>query len=168
MSVLAPAARVHRIDQINLEALAAQGVRALLIDRDNTCIPRDTGVAPEAVLAWFDRARELGFSLCLVSNNFHTSHIEQSARELGVEKVDHAMKPAPFAVWHALNKLGVPREAAVLIGDQLLTDVLAGATSGVRTILVDPQSTKDLWYTQIFRLVEGRALKNVPYGNGTL
>ena len=46
-----------------------------------------------------------------------------------------------------------------MIGDQIFTDVAAGNLSGVRTIMVRPQSEKDLWYTLIFRRIE-----NVIYG----
>ena len=64
------------------------------------------------------------------------------------------MKPAPFAVRRALSLVGVEAREAVLIGDQVFTDVMAGNLAGVRTILVEPQSTSDLWYTQIFRVFE--------------
>lgn len=160
---------VASVPAIDLEELAGMGVRAVLLDRDNTCVPRDATSAPRAVSDWLDRARSLGMSLCLVSNNFHSTHVAASARELGVEKVDHAMKPAPFAVWAALRKLGVPREAAVLVGDQVFTDVMAGNLAGVRTILVRPQSRTDLFYTQAFRVVENLVLSGVTYeGEGAL
>ena len=50
--------------------------------------------------------------------------------------------------------MGVEAREAVLIGDQVFTDVMAGNLAGVRTILVEPQSTSDLWYTHIFRVFE--------------
>ena len=68
--------------------------------------------------------------------------------------VHHAMKPAPFAVRRALGLMGARAGEAVLIGDQVFTDVMAGNLAGVRTILVEPQSTSDLWYTHIFRVFE--------------
>ena len=77
--------------------------------------------------------------------------------------VHHAMKPSPIAVRHALGMVGVPREQAILVGDQLFTDVMAGNLAGVRTILVRPQCMEDLWYTQLFRKVESRILRGVSY-----
>lgn len=154
---------VDSVDLIDLDELASLGVRCLLLDRDNTLVPRDATVAPPSVAAWLDHARELGLGLCIVSNNFHSKDVERSARELGCEVVHHAMKPAPFAVWAALRKMGVSRDEAVLVGDQLFTDVAGGTFSGVRTILVRPQSTKDLWYTQLFRVVERRMLKDAKF-----
>ena len=90
----------------------------------------------------------------MVSNNFHSREVEESARELGCEVVHHAMKPAPFAVRRALKLMGATADEAVLVGDQVFTDVMAGNLAGVRPILVDPQSTTDLWYTHIFRVFE--------------
>ena len=48
-------------------------------------------------------------------------------------------------------------------GDQVFTDVAAGNLAGVRTVLVRPQSRRDLWYTQIFRVFELLALRNHPF-----
>lgn len=162
-SPFAPTRHVASVSAIDIEGLAQEGVRCVLLDRDNTCIPRDTRVAPPEVVSWLEAARAHGMRTCLVSNNFHTRQIEDSARELGCEVVHHAMKPAPFAVEAALVLSGVPAEEAVLVGDQVFTDVVAGNLAGVRTILVHPQSTTDLWYTQILRLLERPFIADVRY-----
>ena len=163
MSLLRAGSYVASVDRIDLDALVASGVRCILIDRDNTCVPRDAKTAPPEILAWLEKARSMGLSTCIVSNNFHSKQVERSAAELGCEVVHHAMKPFPFAVWRALEKMGASRDEAVLVGDQILTDVLAGSLSGVRSILVRPQSTTDLWYTHIFRLFERAVLKDVVF-----
>lgn len=154
MALVRPTSRVHAISDVDLDALVAQGITCILFDRDNTVVPRDTKQAPQEALAWLDAARSQGLALCMVSNNFHTNEVETSAAELGVAVVHHAMKPAPFAVWAALKKMSAEPKEAVLIGDQVFTDVAAGNLAGVQTILVDPQSTTDLWYTHIFRVFE--------------
>ena len=161
MRIFSPTRYVATVERIDLDALWAQGVRAILLDRDNTLVPRDAACAPQAVADWLDHARELGFKLCMVSNNWHRDEVMRSAGELKLEAVSHAMKPAPFAVRAALRRLGVAREHAVLIGDQLYTDVWAGNLAGVPTILVRPQATADLWYTKIFRIFERRALRDL-------
>lgn len=154
MSLVRPWRRERAITDVDVDELAASGVRCVLFDRDNTVVPRDTGVAPEPVMDWICRVREAGIALCMVSNNFHSQQVEASAAELGCAVVHHAMKPAPFAVRRALALVGVEASEAVLIGDQVFTDVMAGNLAGVRTILVEPQSTSDLWYTHIFRVFE--------------
>ena len=161
MRIFSPNRYVASVDRIDLDGLAAQGKRAILLDRDNTLVPRDTATAPESVANWLDAARERGMKLCMVSNNWHRDQVMRSSSELGIDAISHAMKPAPFAVRIALRRLGVKPEEAVLVGDQLYTDVWAGNLAGVDTILVKPQTTVDLWYTQIFRIVERRALRDL-------
>ena len=97
---------VASLPLVDVDELVSSGVRLVLLDRDNTCVPRDAASAPAEVLAWLDRAREAGLGLCLVSNNFHSSQVGRTARELGVEVVDHAMKPAPFALARAMRLMG--------------------------------------------------------------
>ncbi|MBR3234754.1 MAG: YqeG family HAD IIIA-type phosphatase [Atopobiaceae bacterium] len=147
------------IDMVDIEWLKQQGVRCVLMDRDNTCVPRDTKVAPPEVLDWIRRVHDAGIPTCIVSNNFHGRQVEASAAELDSSVVHHAMKPAPIAVWSALKKMGVKADEAVLIGDQIYTDVVAGNLAGVPTVLVRPQSTTDLWYTHIFRIFERLLLR---------
>ena len=154
MALVKPWRREADVASIDVGGLVEAGVRCVLIDRDNTVVPRDTKQAPESALAWLDALRAAGIKVCMVSNNFHSREVEESARELGCEVVHHAMKPAPFAVRRALKLMGATADEAVLVGDQVFTDVMAGNLAGVRPILVNPQSTTDLWYTHIFRVFE--------------
>jgi HAD superfamily phosphatase (TIGR01668 family) len=99
----------------------------------------------------------------MVSNNFHTKDVCASAQDLGCSVVHHAMKPAPVAVHVALRHMGVSKDEAILVGDQVFTDVMAGNLAGVATVLVKPQSEVDLWYTLILRKVERLVLTGVEY-----
>lgn len=145
---------VHSVDLIDVDDLKRNNIRCVLLDRDNTLVPRDSKVAPPEVMSWLKGLKAAGIACCMVSNNFHTSHVLRSAAELDVACVHHAMKPAPIAIKVALATVGVPAEQAVMIGDQVFTDIMAGNLAGVRTILVRPQSEEDLFYTKLFRKVE--------------
>ena len=149
---------VAAVELIDVDSLSAAGVRLVLLDRDNTCVPRDTKRPPAAVLAWLEAVRAAGIKTYIVSNNFHTDQVSASAAELGCDFVDHAMKPAPFALERAMEAAGEGPEHTVMVGDQVFTDVVAGNLAGVRTILVRPQCRRDLWYTYIFRAFERLAL----------
>lgn len=161
MSKFSPTHYISCVEHIDLDALWAQGKRALLFDRDNTLVPRDRTTAPDAVCAWMDHARELGFKLIMVSNNWHKNHVAHSARELGMDYIFFACKPLPFAINSGLERLGAKADESVMIGDQLYTDVWAGNFAGVETILVKPQTHVDMWYTHIFRIFERRALAHL-------
>lgn len=150
---------VAAVELIDPASLVEAGIALVLIDRDNTCVPRDTKKPPASVLSWLDSVRAVGIKVCLVSNNFHSDQVSASAAELGCDAVDHAMKPAPFALERAMRLMGEGPDRTVMIGDQVFTDVVAGNLAGTRTILVRPQCRRDLWYTYIFRMFEHLALR---------
>ncbi len=163
MALVRASRYVASVDLIDVDELVEQGIRCVLVDRDNTLVPRDVKVAPPEVSAWLDRLRAANIAVCMVSNNFHTDAVCDSAKALGLPVVHHAMKPMPVAPWLAMKKMGVPAEQTVLVGDQLFTDVMAGNLAGVQTILVRPQSRTDLWYTHLFRVVEFAFLHNAHF-----
>ena len=163
MSILRPSRCVASIDLVGVDGLVREGVRCVLFDRDNTCVPRDTRQVPPAVADWFRRVHEAGIVTCMVSNNIHTRAVEDSAREFASPVVHHALKPLPCAVRVALRRMGVSAAEAVMVGDQVFTDVLAGNLAGVRTILVRPQSACDLPHMRPLRSLERRIIGNRPF-----
>ena len=121
---------VASLPLVSVEGLVRDGVRLVLLDRDNTCVPRDAAEPTAEVMAWLDRAREAGLKLCLVSNNFHSSQVRGSAEHMGVDVVDHAMKPLPFALVRAMRLMGSVPGETVMVGDRH-HDVEAAAACGV-------------------------------------
>ena len=163
MSLIKATQYISAVEHISIENLVQQGIKLVLLDRDNTCVPRDTKVAPPQVSEWFEKAHAAGLTLCLISNNIHLDEVQRSATELGIEGEGFACKPLPRALSAAMKRFSVSKEQTVMVGDQIFTDIVAGNLAGVSTILVKPQSTEDLWYTNIIRHVERRILKNVTF-----
>lgn len=159
-SLLLPDRYVQSVASLDLAELKARGKRALLLDRDNTVVPRDTKRVPGEVARWLAEARAMGFRLCIVSNNW-ASNVRHDAEQAGAELVSRAAKPLPFSVWRACSKLGVAKGEAVLVGDQVFTDVLAGRLAGVETVLVQPLTTVDLAHTLLLRKLEARVLRGM-------
>lgn len=160
MGLCTPGRYLRSVTQLDPEALWASGKRALLLDRDNTLVPRDTSVMPDDVVAWLARARDRGFSLCIVSNNW-AKNVRSDAQAIGAALVSRAAKPLPFALWHALRKLGARRHEAVLVGDQVFTDILGARLAGIDSVLVVPQSDVDLKGGLALRGLEERVLRGL-------
>jgi predicted HAD superfamily phosphohydrolase YqeG len=72
-----------------------------------------------------------------------------------------AAKPFKKNVLRALSDMGVKREEAILIGDQVFTDVWAAHNSGIRAALVPPIKDKTDPLTKFKRLLERPILKNM-------
>ncbi len=145
---------VHAID---LDSLAARGIDTLLMDLDNTLLPRDSNVVPEDLKEWTREIKRRGFKACLVSNNWH-ERVRAVAEELDIDLVAKAIKPLPFAFLRALGKLGSSRTNAAVIGDQIFTDILGGNLLSMTSILVAPLSGTDLPHTLFLRRIERMVL----------
>jgi hypothetical protein len=138
---------------IDLRALAASGVKALLLDIDNTLLPRDVPGLDVEIAAWVASLPGEGLVAYLVSNNWHR-HITARAAEIGLPVIAKAMKPLPFGFYRAARALGVSARECAVVGDQLFTDVLGGKLIGATTVLVRPLSSSDLPHTLVLRRIE--------------
>ena len=150
---MSPDLYLRSVCDIDLDALSAQGVDTLLMDLDNTLLPRDSSVMPDDIIAWAAQLPDRGFRVCLVSNNWH-ARVHEVAEALGFQLVAKAVKPLPFAFWRALKLMGVSRRQCAIVGDQMFTDVLGGKLLGIQTIMVLPLSESDLPHTLLLRRVE--------------
>jgi HAD superfamily phosphatase (TIGR01668 family) len=151
--LLSPDLYLTSVHDIDLAGLKARGVDTLLLDLDNTLLPRDSSVVPEDIVGWAEELKGSGMRVCFVSNNWH-ERVHVVAGELGFPIVAKAIKPLPFAFLAALRHVGADRRQAAIVGDQLFTDVLGGKLLGVMTILVLPLSTSDLPHTLLLRKIE--------------
>jgi HAD superfamily phosphatase (TIGR01668 family) len=151
--VLTPDLYLRSVREIDLDALRARGVDTLLLDLDNTLLPRDRRDIPADIVEWSAALKASGFTVCLVSNNWH-ERVHSVAQELGFSLVAKAVKPLPFAFMRALTLVGSTRKRSAIVGDQLFTDVLGGKLLGIMTIMVLPLSASDLPHTLLLRRVE--------------
>jgi HAD superfamily phosphatase (TIGR01668 family) len=143
---LVPAEATESICHVDLEALRQRGVNTILLDLDNTITPWRSLDVPADCAEWLEEAKK-HFRVCIVSNTSKMKRLEALRDRLGVEGLGFVSKP--WGMRRVLRKLDVSPEAAVAIGDQLLTDVLGGYT-----ILVKPVSDDEFFGTKLVRFVE--------------
>ncbi|MCL2525694.1 MAG: YqeG family HAD IIIA-type phosphatase [Coriobacteriia bacterium] len=155
-----PAQYVESVLDIDPAWIVAQGKDTVLVDLDNTLLPRDTSQFSPEILAWCQSLYDAGLKVCLISNNWH-ERVHTAAKELDMELVSKAVKPLPFAFWlsikRAHSKSGETRgrrKNTIMIGDQLFTDVLGSALLGIPCVMVLPLAKKDLTHTLLLRHVE--------------
>ncbi len=160
-SLLRPRAEVETVYDIDLRALAARGIRGLILDLDNTIVPWGTWQAAPELFSWIAAVKIAGLALCIVSNNAG-ARVRHLASALGVPAVTTAFKPSPGAFVRALGLMGTTRATTALVGDQVLTDILGGNMLGLHTILVRPQSHREFPLTRLVRLAEHLFLGRRP------
>lgn len=152
------------IFDINLKQLKQEGVVGIIVDLDNTLIAWNSRETPEALHRWLNETKSYGFRLCIVSNST-TARSMNVANDIGLPLISNAWKPRAGAFLKAMEKMDTSRSETAVIGDQIFTDVLGGNRLGLKTILVVPVSTKELWTTKILRKLERRILKNISGEN---
>lgn len=162
-----PKAYFDRLALLDTEELYRLGYRGLLFDVDNTITTWNSpDIAPE-VLAWFEGLAASGLRGCIISNN-SAARLEPLAARLGIDFFPKARKPLPFGYLAAVGKLGVAKHEALMIGDQLLTDILGANLAGIDSVLLEPISlAREFRWTyvnrRIERVIKPSALKNVPH-----
>lgn len=127
---------VKDIHEINFDDLKKQGINALILDIDDTLIPRTLNDVTPQVYEWVANRKEEGFKLCLTSNSRHPLRIKFIGDTLDLPAMSLGFKPLPFAFWKSLKILNVRPENTAMIGDQLFMDILGGNLVNLHTIFV--------------------------------
>ncbi|MBQ7161266.1 MAG: YqeG family HAD IIIA-type phosphatase [Clostridia bacterium] len=142
------------IYEITPEFLTSQGVRALVLDIDNTLVTYDDPEPTPPVLEWFRAMNAAGVSISFVSNNEH-ERVERFNRDLGFYAHGKSAKPFGKYIRRAMAHMGSDESSTALIGDQLLTDIAAGKKAGLRlSLLVPPIKDKTTLFFRSKRKLE--------------
>ena len=153
---------------IDLKSLAQSGKKLILLDVDNTLLPWKGEAIPQTSLDWITTARKCGLELCILSNTRHPARLDRIAKKLGVNYLQGRFKPSTAMYRQALKQFGAQPQQAVMIGDQLFTDILGANRAGIEAIWVRPMSAHDFVGTKISRfgerLVRGTLFRNLQDG----
>ena len=135
--LLKPDIKLTRVTDISAELLAKYGIKALILDVDNTLSTHHGEVLTEGLEAWLDRMLKNGVKLIILSNS-KQRRVEPFAEKINLPFISMGLKPLPFKFSSALKLLGTKRRETAIVGDQIFTDTLGGNLYGVTTILLDP------------------------------
>lgn len=146
--MLLPKQYLQALNQLDLDVLAAQGIRGLIFDLDNTLVPRDVPAFSPATLQWLEQVREKGFQICIVSNN-GMKRLQDVVGDLSIPFIHKALKPFKKSFYRAMESMGTNKQETAVIGDQIFTDMVGGNRMGLYTILVTPLAGKEYWATEM-------------------
>ena len=159
---LRPDSAVLDASLIDYAALRAQGFQLVLLDLDNTLSVHGSHAPDEFARQVVEKIRQADMEPLLASNALR-SRAESFATELGISFVPGTAKPFPFKIRKAIKAAGFTLEQAVLVGDQIFTDVLAARLVPVYVILVKPRFESEAWNVRIKRSLEKPFLRNIKY-----
>lgn len=153
-----PDAYFKKVEDINVEFLNKNRIKALLLDVDNTLVDH-TKKMTENVIKWAKELKGQGVKLYILSNTNDKQKIENIVKQIDIPYQHFAMKPLKRGFKKAQKALGEKSENIAIVGDQIFTDVVGGKRCHMYTILVDPIKEKDFWYTAWKRPIENK-IKN--------
>ena len=148
-----PNAYLNKVQDITIEFLMKNNIKALILDVDNTLIDYYKNLSDE-VIQWANEMKCQGIKLYILSNTNKKEKVEMVAKKLEIPYKLFAKKPSRKGFKQIQNELNFESKNIGVVGDQIFTDVIGGNRSKMFTILVDPVTPKDYWYTAWKRPLE--------------
>ncbi|MFD1335402.1 YqeG family HAD IIIA-type phosphatase [Oceanobacillus iheyensis] len=157
LSRFLPNEHVKSIFDLQPATLKKRGIKGIITDLDNTLVAWDVKDATPEVVRWFQEMRENDIKVTIISNN-NQERVQVFSEPLETPFVYSARKPLSKAFKTVAKEMELSKEEIVVVGDQLLTDVLGGNFAGFYTVLVVPIVETDGKITRINRTIERRIL----------
>lgn len=151
---------VPRVVDVAPAWLQAQGIRAVMVDLDDTLVASQADWLEPAYTAWLAALQREGLAVMLLSNGT-PARVRAWSAALAIDGLALVGKPWPQAFWRGLHRLGYRASESAMIGDQLFTDVLGANAVGMLSILVTPLSSGRR-HTRVLRRLERRILASLP------
>lgn len=155
-----PFARATSLYEVDMAFYRKLGIKYLLSDLDNTLVPYHESLPSEECLAWKKALDEEGIALIILSNNTG-KRVSKFASALGCEAAYLMRKPFSGPLKRYLKARGIAPEEALLVGDQITTDVIAANGAGVRCLLLDPIHPREPIWTKCNRLFDRPRRKKI-------
>lgn len=118
-----------------------KGYRGILFDIDNTLVPHNAPATEDAIKL-IQKLKEIGFGICLVSNN-KEPRVAEFNKPLDVKYIYKAGKPKCTGYQKAMQLLGTDTTNTLFVGDQLFTDLWGANNTGITSLLVMPIDKKE-------------------------
>ncbi|MBG9982576.1 YqeG family HAD IIIA-type phosphatase [Aerococcaceae bacterium DSM 111020] len=155
-----PTWKIESIYAITPAQLIQHDIKAVIVDLDNTLLPWNEPVYSKDMEEWITALRANGLGIYLLSNNNY-DRVAKVAEPLQLNFTASALKPRGKHFRYAVKDLNVADENIVVIGDQLITDVLGANRRGLKSILVKPMVPNDNIFTWLNRTLEKGLMKLV-------
>ena len=135
---LSPSRLFQSYQEVTPELLVEAGVTLLLSDLDFTLAPKSVRRPDPALRDWIEGMKAAGLQVMIVSNNRSGARVTEFCADLGIPYQGHAGKPSTRGLEAAMARAGADRARTAMLGDKLLTDMLAANRTGVLALMVEP------------------------------
>ena len=160
MSLLMPTFFTNKITDLSPKFIKSHGITSLLADIDDTLTYHKDPQVPKKILEFINLMKANNIKIILISNN-SKKRVSKFAKKLNLPYIFRAFKPLPFGINRALKKLNISKNEAIIIGDQIFTDILGANLLGIKSILVDPFEKNQTAFLKLKRLFEKPIRKKI-------
>ena len=149
---------------IDYDNLVNRGIKCVLFDLDNTLLPPTTKEVSKKLIDFIKQTKKTNIRFIIYSNSLK-KRVSEIANRLDLEYFYFVRKPHRGKIDQIVKKYEYNQSEMAIIGDQLLTDVLFGNKLGITTILVNPLSVHDRFFTRFNRRREKKIYKKLYQNN---
>lgn len=118
------------------------GYLLLFVDLDNTLASPFEAIPSDKTRQRIKEIKYLGFDITVLSNN-HQERVAKFCDSLDVNYIYEVKKPNATKFNKYLDDNKIDKTKTLVIGDQVMTDVLLANRVGVDVILLNPLTSKD-------------------------
>ena len=145
-------------------------IKIIFFDLDNTLATRSCNEPTIDAINWIKNLKDNDIKAYIISNTIHSERIEKFVSKLEINGVAKAGKPNTRIFINILEQEKISPENSLVVGDQLITDILAGYELKAQTMLVYPfyktdyakkhiDNIKEPFVFKMIQLVESIILK---------
>ena len=153
MAIFRPKEKISIFTDLDMKHYRELGFDTILLDIDNTIAVPNTGICDERAEKFIKDLEEAGFKVVIFSNNTK-KRVEMFKRDIDVETNCWSMKPLPFSFLATCKRMNTTPKKTIVLGDQLVTDILGANLSGCYGIYCKQLQEKDSTITKFNRMIE--------------
>lgn len=140
-------------DVIDYTLLADRGFRLVFLDIDNTLVCHGSRRGDAFARRIVEDIHEAGL-IPIIASNAREARARSFADSLDLEFIANAKKPAMEALCQDLSHRQCQPDHALMLGDQLLTDVWSARRAGMAVILTQRRDRREIVTVRFKRLIE--------------
>ena len=148
-----PFAHAKSIYEIDVNFFKRNGVKTLFVDLDNTLDSYKAREPKEHTINYINKLKSVGIEPVIISNN-KPHRVCGFADKAGISYLASARKPGAKRIKQEIARRGLTNDDVMLVGDQMMTDVLAAHGAKIRVVLTEKIVKEDQWTTHINRLID--------------
>ena len=153
MAIFKPREILNIFTDLDGEKYKELGYDTIFLDIDNTIAIPDTGGCDDRAREFIYKLQDLDYKVVIFSNNTK-KRVEMFIGDLKVDYTYWSLKPLPFKYWMTCSKLKTKPSRTLVLGDQLMTDILGANLSGCTGIYCKKLQDKDTPITKFNRFFE--------------